>query len=243
MRVFNFDSVSSTNDEAVRLLSKGVAPMFAVIANKQSHGRGYRGHSWISEDQENVYFSAALPVDVLSVGIISMFPQIFALNFIIKLERIKGARLNVKWPNDILLAGKKVGGVLLETCLGDGDIKYAVLGVGINVNSAPILGGESYEAMALVTYFPSISHAFVLDLVIESVESAVNLCKCGACGEFVATTWKKFDAFYGKRVRVEAEERIYCGHAFGVDFESKFVLYLDSGERMSFGSANTRIIQ
>jgi biotin-(acetyl-CoA carboxylase) ligase len=114
--------------------------------------------------------------------------------------------------------------------------------VGINVCSAPLLAGQPYEATALGLHYPSISYASVLGEVIKSVELAVDMCERDACTEFIGDTWKNFDMLCGKRVRIRAGEKIYGGRALGVDGGGRFLLDSDTGEQMSFNSANARIV-
>lgn len=243
MRIFRFESVSSTNGEIVRLLNGGVTPPFGVIAGGQTNGRGCHGNKWIGQDPGNIYFSAALPVEIFSANSLPMFTQTFVLSLLVKLEKI--IHLNVKWPNDILFAGKKVGGVLLETCFSEKTFKNAVLGIGINVASAPNLEDipeAAYEATALGAHLPSISRSFVLDNVIQAVIDAIDLYKRGVYAEFVANNWKIFDAFCHRQINIRLGKTVFSGEALGVDASGKLVLRVNAKKKLSFDSANARII-
>jgi BirA family biotin operon repressor/biotin-[acetyl-CoA-carboxylase] ligase len=191
----------------------------------------------------NVYCSVALPSEIFSTQSPAMFSQTFILSF---LERMEPAiHLNVKWPNDVFIDGKKVGGVLLEASFSGNVLKRAVLGVGINVVSAP--GREApletaYEAAALQTYCPSLSLSSVLMEVIQAVEDGINLYKNGAQCEFIANNWKKFDMLHHRQVDVRFNGATFSGKILGVDSDGRLILRLNAGKRMFFESAEAKII-
>ncbi|HEY3266207.1 MAG TPA: biotin--[acetyl-CoA-carboxylase] ligase [Armatimonadota bacterium] len=126
----HFDSLPSTNDEAVRLARAGAPEGTAVWANEQASGRGRRGRRWVSPPG-NLYLSVvarpALPLTLAGR---------IAVSCGLGIARSLGLRS--KWPNDLYLAGRKVGGILVEARAGAGGmLDYAVVGVGINVLSRP----------------------------------------------------------------------------------------------------------
>ncbi|ANC01437.1 MULTISPECIES: bifunctional biotin--[acetyl-CoA-carboxylase] ligase/biotin operon repressor BirA [Pseudomonas] len=127
------DSIDSTNAEALRLIGKGQAAPFLVLAERQSAGRGRRGRHWVSPFAENLYYSLVLRVE-------GGMRQLEGLSLVVGLAvmrtlhtfGVKGAGL--KWPNDVLVANKKIVGILLELVGDPADVCHVVLGVGINVN-------------------------------------------------------------------------------------------------------------
>jgi BirA family biotin operon repressor/biotin-[acetyl-CoA-carboxylase] ligase len=127
------DSVDSTNAQVQRLLSAGVPAPFSVIAERQTAGRGRRGREWLSPFAENIYYSTVIQVDggaraleglSLSVGL--------AVRNALADQGLVSAGL--KWPNDILIAGRKIAGILLEVSGDPADRCHVVIGVGVNVN-------------------------------------------------------------------------------------------------------------
>ncbi|MDR2436362.1 MAG: biotin--[acetyl-CoA-carboxylase] ligase, partial [Puniceicoccales bacterium] len=204
-------------------------------------GRGFRGSHWASPNSGNIYFSAALPAEIFAPHPTGAFSQVFALKFIMKFGEM--VNLSVKWPNDIFLAGKKVGGVLLETRFTGNVPKRAVFGVGINVSTAPDLSsGTAYGATALKIHSQSITYQFVLGAVVEAVEEAVDLCGCGKHSRFIADNWSFFDMFHGKRINVSCGGRIFSGNEAGVDADGSLILRLDTGELLHFNSVSAKII-
>jgi len=138
-RLAFYDTVDSTNDEAKRLARAGAEEGTLVWACEQSAGRGRRGRAWTSPPG-NLYASLILrpqcPIDqAAQLGFVAALAVGDTLGSISK----KGlGALCYKWPNDVLLRGRKLAGILLETELGEGEApKFVVVGVGINLVSSP----------------------------------------------------------------------------------------------------------
>jgi BirA family transcriptional regulator, biotin operon repressor / biotin---[acetyl-CoA-carboxylase] ligase len=137
-RLVLYDTVGSTNDEAKRLAHAGAEEGTLVWALEQTAGRGRRGRAWASPPG-NLYASLILrprcPVDqAAQLGFIAALAIGDTLGSIC--ERLEG--LSYKWPNDVLLRGRKMAGILLESELGEGDAPgFVVVGVGINLVLSP----------------------------------------------------------------------------------------------------------
>ena len=138
-RLVLYDTVDSTNDEAKRLARAAAEEGTLVWAIEQTAGRGRRGHTWASPPG-NLYASLILrprcPIDqAAQLGFIAALAVGATLGSILK-KRLDG--LSYKWPNDVLLRGRKIAGILLESELGEGgSLEFVVVGVGINLVSSP----------------------------------------------------------------------------------------------------------
>ncbi|MDP2245971.1 bifunctional biotin--[acetyl-CoA-carboxylase] ligase/biotin operon repressor BirA [Pseudomonas sp.] len=126
-------SVDSTNAEVFRRLARGHIPPFIVLAERQVAGRGRRGRNWVSPFGENLYYSLAIQINggmrqleglSLTVGL--------ALLRALQASGMVGAGL--KWPNDVLVSGSKIAGILLELTGDPADVCHVVIGIGVNVN-------------------------------------------------------------------------------------------------------------
>ena len=128
-----FDTIDSTNAEALRLIERGVAAPFMVLAERQVAGRGRRGRKWVSPFAESLYHSLVLRID-------GGMRQIEGLSLVVGLAVMHALRdmgiaeAGLKWPNDVLVGEKKIAGILLELVGDPADVCHVVLGVGINVN-------------------------------------------------------------------------------------------------------------
>jgi len=128
-----YDSIDSTNAEALRLVGKGVVAPFVVVAERQTAGRGRRGRQWVSPFAENIYYSLLLRID-------GGMRQLEGLSLVVGLAVLQALRelgiagAGLKWPNDVLVDNKKIAGILLELVGDPADVCHVVLGVGINVD-------------------------------------------------------------------------------------------------------------
>ncbi len=140
------DSVGSTNDEAARLAEAGATEGTFVWAKQQTGGRGRRGRRWASP-VGNLYCSTILRPDCSA-------PRAAELGFVAALAVADlvqdGRAVRVKWPNDVLVDGGKVAGILPESSIGqDGHVEHVVLGIGLNVAFAPSLPEMRYPGATL----------------------------------------------------------------------------------------------
>ena len=128
-----FHVVDSTNDEAKALAVRGALEGTVVIADAQERGRGRMGRSWTSPHGVGVYLSVILrpaiqPHDAPSLTLLGAVAVAEAI------EKVTGLAAGVKWPNDLIVRGRKVGGILGEVAAETSHLHYVVLGIGINVN-------------------------------------------------------------------------------------------------------------
>ena len=130
-RVVCYERVGSTNDTAAQLADAGEAEGAVVIADEQTHGRGRIGRAWLAPAQSSILMSVLLRPDARACKQIGMAVALGACDAI---EQVTDLKPQLKWPNDILLNGKKCAGILVEAkTLGD-EIEYAIVGMGVNVN-------------------------------------------------------------------------------------------------------------
>ena len=128
-----FDSIDSTNAEALRLVDAECAAPFLVLAEQQTAGRGRRGRKWVSPFAQNLYYSLVLRID-------GGLRQLEGLSLVVGLAVMQALRksgvqgASLKWPNDVLVEQKKIAGILLELVGDPADICHVVLGIGVNVN-------------------------------------------------------------------------------------------------------------
>lgn len=136
-RIELFEQLSSTNQEATNLGQSGVEHGTVVIADRQTAGRGRLARTWFSPGSANVYCSlvlrANLPANRLTDWL-SWLPLITALAAAEAIESVTTAPVSLKWPNDLLMSGRKIGGVLCENIQASPSGPFQVLGIGINVN-------------------------------------------------------------------------------------------------------------
>lgn len=133
--VFCYESVGSTNDVAHRFAKDGARSGTIILADFQTKGRGRNAKKWVAQKGENIVTSVILRPTV-SLENLTYLPLLAALSVAQTVEEIIGERVEIKWPNDILIRRKKVSGVLVETSAQAGAVDYVVVGIGLNVNQA-----------------------------------------------------------------------------------------------------------
>lgn len=133
-KLVHFHECPSTNTEAIRFTeSNGICHGAVFICDQQSAGRGQAGNRWETEPGKNLTFSIVIenPVEPES----HFFLNIFLSLAIVKcLNKVSGKSFQVKWPNDLMASGKKLGGILIENTILGKSIRYSVAGIGLNVN-------------------------------------------------------------------------------------------------------------
>jgi BirA family transcriptional regulator, biotin operon repressor / biotin---[acetyl-CoA-carboxylase] ligase len=125
----------STNDYAVQLLnSNPPAEGCIVITSQQTKGRGQRGNAWEAEADQNLTFSVILHPHFLNPS--DQFRLNVAVSLAVSdlLATELGGQLKIKWPNDIYVQDRKIGGILIENQLQNNRIRYSVVGIGLNIN-------------------------------------------------------------------------------------------------------------
>lgn len=130
--ILRFDTLESTNDYARNLAASGEDEGTVVIARRQTRGRGQHGRSWISPAGHGLYFSVILRPQVRAegFGVLTLGAAVAVAESIAAFVHLKP---DIKWPNDVLISGKKVCGILVESAIESGIVRYAILGIGVNV--------------------------------------------------------------------------------------------------------------
>jgi BirA family transcriptional regulator, biotin operon repressor / biotin---[acetyl-CoA-carboxylase] ligase len=147
-RIHHYFRIGSTNAEAMAAAARGEPEGSVFIAEEQTAGRGRGGHSWLSEKSAGVYCSALLrpeisPADTLAISLAAGLAVRAAV------QEVTGLVADLRWPNDVLLAGKKFCGILIEMNAEPTRVRYLVLGTGLNVNQSSFPSALKGEATSL----------------------------------------------------------------------------------------------
>jgi BirA family biotin operon repressor/biotin-[acetyl-CoA-carboxylase] ligase len=224
-----YESIGSTMDEAFRLGFEGAAEGTVVCAETQTKGRGRLGRNWTSPKGKGLYFSLILrpslpPTDVARVTLLAAVAVSEAI------QRIGGANPQIKWPNDLLIDGKKVAGILTEMSAEMDRVRFVVLGVGINVNTPlSLLPGHSTSLRAEMK--KTISRIQLFQEVLGAMERwYTQLQKEGF--DPVIKKWKKLSATLGRRVQIKDPNGTVEGEAIDLDEHGGLIIRNDLGMRV-----------
>ena len=217
-----FDSVGSTNDEAAQLADAGSPEGTVVWSREQTGGRGRRGRHWASP-VGNLYTSTILRPDCAAGRAAELgFVAALAVADIVP----TGRPLRVKWPNDVLVEGGKIAGILLESAVGQtGQVQHVVAGIGVNVGFAPQLPDMRYPGAAL---------GGSVETALEKLAAALSarLAEWRREGfETVRAAWLAKAGPLGAEVDVRLGEELVRGRFAGLDREGALLLDTAAGPR------------
>ncbi|SUD38359.1 biotin--protein ligase [Ectopseudomonas mendocina] len=228
-------SVDSTNAEIFRRLEAGERAPFVLLAERQTAGRGRRGRVWASPFAENLYCSVVLRVD-------GGMSQVEALSLTVGLavaKTLQSLGLNgvqLKWPNDVLVDGRKISGILLELAGDPADVCHVVIGIGINVNMANDAPGAIDQPWASVRQ----CMGRMLDRNDLAAELLLQLRDClsmhwqhGFAG--LREEWEALHAWRGRSVVLTAGNNATLGVVLGVDERGAVRLSVDGVDRSFSG--------
>ncbi len=226
------DEVDSTNDEAVRQLSAGRPAPFAVLARRQTRGRGRFGRTWHSESRTSLYASFGFRPRVAPERM-QTFTLWMGLHVCELLSNFTGVAPGIKWPNDILFDGRKAGGMLTEARIDADEIRDLVFGLGLNVNR-PEEGwpgdlGRRAVALSDVTGTPLDLNRLAAALI-GRVLLAYQTFVEGAHLETFPDLWHRYDLLRGKPVTLVEGGRRHPGVVSGVDDEGALLLRDSQGK-------------
>lgn len=221
-------TTGSTNEDALQALVSGQQAPFAVLAEHQSAGRGRRGRQWVSPLAGNLFLSLAwrFPVGAPRLEGLSL-----AVGVVIA-EVLSGhglaGRVGLKWPNDIWVGGRKIGGVLIELSGNLEDACQAVIGIGIN-GRLPVAGAQDIEQPWTDLYQETGAMPDRTRLAADLLAQLAQLLAGYAQDGFAAwrERWQRYDVLAGQEVQVSTATSVVNGRACGVDTSGALCLEVD----------------
>lgn len=237
-KIYYFDTVDSTQNFALKLASKLHESGAIVVSERQTHGRGRLNRKWISP-KGGIWMSLILHPD-FEISVSTLFPIIASLALAVAIETVLKIKPRIKWPNDILVNGKKVAGILIDSTMESGKIGYLVLGVGINFNVKPdeieknIKKTENYYGAAtLVGKNNKVKPVKLLQVFLYEFE---NLYKHMIKNEVqnIIKEWTKRSATLGKMVTATYLSKTIRGKALRIDADGALVISSKGKEKKIF---------
>ncbi len=227
--VTTLETVGSTNDEATALAEAGAREGTVIRALRQEAGRGRRGRGWTSPPG-NVYSSAILrPRTRPDLAAQLSFVAALAVADVAVAVLPPGAPVTLKGPNDVLVDGAKISGILLESILGaDGNVAHVIVGTGINVASAPPAAATGYGATCLAEQGVTVSAEEVFVAYLDALERWYGVWTRGGFAP-VGAAWTARAAWIGREITVRLGEDALTGRNEGVDNAGALLLRLPDG--------------
>lgn len=220
-----FEETDSTNRRARLLAQEGAAHGTLVLADSQSAGRGRRGRGWISPAGDGIFMSLLLRPQVhpSQVAKLSLVTALAAANAIV---RETGLDARIKWPNDIVISGRKVSGMLLEMTADENAVYDVVAGVGVNVHQKVFDEEIAHTASSLdLLCGRRLSRAALVCAFLEEFERAMALDGEAMMADYVARSATLF-----KPVQVISLAGTFTGVAKAVTESGSLLVEDESGE-------------
>lgn len=229
-RIVFYEETDSTNVRAKAAGEEGAPHGTLFIAEQQNAGKGRRGRSWDSPPGESVYMTILLRPQI-PPSKAPMLTLLMAVSAAVGIERATGIRAQIKWPNDLVLNGKKICGILTEMSAQVDYINYVVIGTGINVNQTSFPEEIQQTATSLGRETKTvIRRAELTARILEAFEKyyAIFLETMDLSG-----LKEQYDSLLVNRdrdVRVLDPAGTYEAHAIGIDREGELVVVTPQGE-------------
>ncbi len=248
VNILCFPEIDSTNSEAERQIADGRKTPFAVLSSCQRRGRGRQGRRWHSPEEGNLYLSLAFQPQ-MSPRDMQLFTLWMGVRLCRYLKEFCGLPLSLKWPNDLVLDGKKVGGILTEARIDSDSTRDLIFGFGLNVNGRCEDWPESIARGATSLANVKGERIPINPLAARLIKIALNayedFCRGFALEEFM-TLWERFDFLKGKNVRARGKKGAICGVAEGIAEDGALRLRTEDGNmetlwagEVSLGTAET----
>ena len=237
-RIHHHYQVDSTMSEAARLASAKAPHGTLVVAEEQTAGRGRFGRTWFSPRGTGLYFTvilrpklspAAAPILTLLAGVsvAEVVSELASLPLDIRWT-------DIRWPNDVLIGGKKCAGILVEMTAQPERVEHAQIGIGVNVNQAEIPAELAAEATSLrIEADRSFSRLEILVSIVKRLEHYYHRLEERGAGAIVQRFGEISSYARGKRVRVTDGARVLVGETVGLSPEGMLLVRGDDGQTES----------
>ncbi len=225
-KIYYFGTVSSSMDVAWQLGIKGSSEGTVVIAESQTKGRGRLGRNWFSPKYKGIYLSLILRPKILP----NQMPLLTLMSAVSICEAIRektGLTCQIKWPNDILIHHKKLGGILTELNAETDLSHFVVIGIGLNVNNDKktlLAGATSLKEQKK----EEVNRLDLLQEILRKIEENYFVFQKKG-GKPIIDKWRDWNITLGRRVRVVCQKQHIEGEALDIDIDGGLLIRNDSG--------------
>lgn len=226
------DSVDSSNNLAKALANEGCENGLLVVAEEQGAGKGRLSRGWISPYAKGIWFSVVLKPPFLPQEA-SKCTLLAAVAVVKSINKIAGVHAAIKWPNDVLLLGRKLVGILTEMNAEFGHINYVVIGTGINTNASPEDYPEEVRDLAVSVADAATEPFTRVELLCDILKNMEDLYETAVQDGFgpVFDEWRRYSCTLGQEVKVIAPDMTYFGTAEDIDEEGLLIVRREDGSK------------
>lgn len=241
--IFYFKEIDSTNEKAKSLAAEGAPEGTLVVAESQTKGKGRRGRRWFSPPGEGVYLSLILKPSIAP----QEAPKITLMTAVVVAEAllslVPSLNVKIKWPNDILVDGKKMAGILTEISTEMDVVDFIVVGLGVNVNmdSFPKEIKGQVSSILMSTGSP-ISRSAVVRACLQYFEKYYGIFKKNGF-EPIMLRWRGLSDIIGQKVMVDVMGEKHAGEVIDVDEGGILILKDDQGKIQRIFSGDVLLLR
>lgn len=239
--IYDFSIIDSTNTKAKQLAEEGCPHGTLVTAECQEAGRGRRGRSWECPEGAGIFMTLVLRPDIQPDNA-SMLTLVAALAVSAAITKKTGESAGIKWPNDIVMNGKKICGILTEMSVEAGHVSYVAVGIGINVRNTDF--PEEIADRATSLYLETNQHFDRAELMAEILKQFEHYYSIFTESENLGGLQEEYNLHLVNRnrvVRVLDEKAPFEGKAVGITSRGELAVETGEGRRLvSAGEVSVR---
>jgi BirA family transcriptional regulator, biotin operon repressor / biotin---[acetyl-CoA-carboxylase] ligase len=228
--ILRFESIDSTNLEAMRRAKAGAAEGLCIVAREQTRGRGRMERAWQSPTDAGLYFSILLRpgFELTSWPLISLMSALAVAD---TLAVTCDLRVDIKWPNDVLANGRKLCGILTETVETDSGVA-AIVGIGINLRRGNFPVELESVAISIEEATGSVPNGdLILPALIKTIGQRYDVLQSAGGAEHTIREWCANSSYaFDRRVRVTLNHEIFEGTTRGLESDGALRVETENGQ-------------
>ena len=237
-KVYYYPSVNSTNNTARQLAQEGETEGSVVITEIQSAGKGRLARTWLTP-KGNLAMSVILKP---SLEYLSQLIMVASLSVVYAIKLTCGIDAQIKWPNDVLINGKKVCGILIESEIKKNIVNYTIIGIGINVNYDPS-STPDIAALATSLFNETGNQILLEDLYCAVLTEMEKLYFQVKAGTRICNEWQKHMETLGRHIMVRSGDIIEQGIAESVTENGSLLLRRQDGSLIEIVAGDVSVIK
>lgn len=239
-KVRYFDSIGSTNNEALAWATSGAGDLSLVIADEQTAGRGRLDRKWYTPRGTALAFSLILRPTPEEKPHLTRMVGLAALA-IVDMLRMRGLVAQIKWPNDVLLNGYKVAGILVESVWSGDEVDCLVIGVGVNVLRESVPSAELLQFPA-TSLEESLGSLVERERILHDILAGLIALRPHLGTESFIASWERALAFRGEPVQVEIENGVsVTGKLLGLESDGSLRVSQEDGKSVTVRFGDVRL--
>ena len=235
--ILYYPVTSSTMDAAKEAVKQGAEEGTIVIADHQTAGRGRFGRQWWAPPDSSILLSIILYPKLEELPRLSMAATLAVAQSI---EKVTGLKPVIKWPNDVLIEGKKTSGILIESKVQDETVSYAILGIAVNVNLDPTSNPEISETATSLRQVlkREVSRLEILPALLSEFEELYNALRRG---EPIDRLWLRQLETLGRDITITCGSEVWQGCAESVDDDGNLLLRRPDGSLLTIAAGDVTL--